>query len=99
MTEAREKKLQAFVSAMRGQFTANDGRGGWRSQDLEDQAMYFREMQNTMNKLADLIAGGASTTELSLLECRAEILAQAADIANIALILADNAGAIKEGAV
>jgi hypothetical protein len=99
MNDAREKKLQAFVAAMRTQFEANDVRGGWRSRDLPDQIKYLDELQELVIKLANSICGGShrpGEEPLGLLEQQAEILAKAADVANLSLILADNAGAIKE---
>lgn len=85
-------KLKAFSAAMRAQFDACESRGGWRGRGVEEQ---FIELNANISFLRDEIEGGSDPSE-TLQESRARILALAADVANAALIIADNAGAIVE---
>lgn len=85
-------KIDVFSAAMLSQFLANEDRDGWLQPMNEGVPQHhFDELQ--LN-IARLQAAFEFKDEVTLQEQRTEVLACAADVANMALIIADCARAI-----
>ena len=90
-----EIKVRAFSRQMVAQFEANSSRGGWRDQLSPDivaiQDQHIHWCLENLTQLSKAVHGELLAGE----DQRAAIIEAAADVANMALIVADCANAIK----
>lgn len=88
-------KIKAFSRAMAGQFAINENRGGYRTRDPGVNAAYVEELEQVVARLKKMLVLGEHDRGATSIEHEADILALAADGANLCLILAENANALR----
>ena len=89
MTEIEyERKVEKFSQAMFKKLLDNRHKGDWSACDYAYLLRRLREETEELRfRLLGLIRSQATTPE--------QILSEAADVANFAMMIADNAGALK----
>lgn len=88
-------KVRAFGRQMVTQFVANEDRGGYRTRDLPEIDPYFKEMKARLELLHRKVMSGAHDAGMTAEEHAHSILEDCADLANLALIVAENCNAIR----
>ena len=92
-------EVAAMALAMESRLQANEHKGGWRDETfvflaarVEDE---LRELREAIAKysLAKFYGDGASNDEVV---AREDVLHEAADVANFAMMIADNCGALRD---
>lgn len=85
-----------MAAAMRTQFEANESRGGWREIRAGNIDDWFKWLRANVDTLEQAVKGEFQPGEVETLgEQHIEIAARAADVANLAAIIAQNAGSLK----
>ena len=87
-------KVEAFGAIMLSQFEANRDRGGYRAADpIKAQVHALDLLEQSKERLINALCGHLDADD----QQRAAIREAAADVANCALMCADNAGVIGGG--
>lgn len=86
-----EPRLKWFVEKMRGKLALpkNQAKGDWRIEDVE---RLYDKLDDELDELADAIFIIRSNSR----ERTEEIIKEAADVANLAMMVADKARAVQE---
>lgn len=88
-----EIKVKSFAREMVTQFDVNRWRGGWRGHEMKD---LFSWMRDEIAKLEQAVIDDDRLPVTDTFdEQKLEIRHRAADIANLCLIVADNANALR----
>lgn len=106
MPKTQREKVAAFGEAMRAELDANSHKRGWMSCTT---VYLMRRLRNETKGLAEVLRRvrrtgmrvrheGTSRVEVMRLspEARREILSEAADVANFAMMIADVCGALED---
>ena len=87
-------EVAAFADAMEAQLRANDHKGGWHDDHHDDLLDRLREETKELADVLDLSGGKAGRffpSDPQGPTWSAEVLREAADVANFAMMIADNA--------
>ena len=95
MPTGYEVKVRAFARQMVSQFHANEGKGGYRTREQVEIDSYLREMDARVSLLREKVMTGYHAKGGSAEEHAHSILEDCADLANLALIIAENCNAIR----
>lgn len=94
MNRNYEIKVGAFGRAMVTRFEANQDRGGWRTRNTQEILEYVDEAEKRLKELRERVAEGKHPTGETAQAQQDAILTDCADVANLALIVAENCNAI-----
>ncbi len=86
-----DKQREAFSNAMDNQFIANSGRGGFHERP---HVVTITELEDCVARLRALTDESINQSDANGADHKADLLALTADIANLALITAWNAGSL-----
>lgn len=100
--ELREARPEAarFAEEMENQLQANEEKGGWKDSDRRFLLSELTKNYNHLERLLVWFEGPGNVCRSTLIsrESEKDILRRAANIANFAMMIADNFGGLMEGA-
>lgn len=89
-------EVQAFAILMEEKLRRNDSKGGWKNTPYHWLLGRVREEINELEAaMQNLVAANDMGTCEDIRDCRAKAAREAADIANFAMMIADNLGGLK----
>lgn len=82
-------EVLAFALLMERELRANDHKGGWKNDNLFN---LLERAQEELQELEDVLSPG---TRASLADWRSQVASEAADVANMVMMVADVSGALR----